>query len=95
MPSKPDAEVIREVTATIERALKKNRRTEWVVVFMLVALFVSGLSLILFGAVIQRWQLLVPGGILQLVIAFPIHVLIKLRGENMRLQIIPQLLRMA
>ena len=95
MAPKDDAEVIREVTATIESAIKRNRRTEWVAIVVLVALFSVGLGLVTYGAAIQRWQILAPGGILQLAIAFPIRTLIKLRGDNVRLEIIPQLLRLA
>jgi hypothetical protein len=47
------------------------------------------------GASVSRWELLVPGGILQLTIAYPVRRLIKLREDNVRLQIIPQLLRLA
>ncbi len=62
---------------------------------LLVALFVAGLGLIFHGAVILSWHLLAPGGILQLVIVFPIRRLIKLREDNMRLQILSQLFRLA
>lgn len=92
---KRDAEVVREVSERIDVAIRQNRRHERVIVIVLVLLFVVGLGLIIYGAAIQEWQLLVPGGILQLTVAFPIRRLIKLREDNMRLQILPQLLRLA
>ncbi len=61
----------------------------------LVALFLLGLGLLVFGAFLERWQLLVPGGIVQITIVFPLRHLIKLREENVRLQILPQLMRLA
>jgi hypothetical protein len=95
LSGKTDAEVVREVTACIDEAIVKNRRTERVVVAILIALFLTGLGLLIYGAVIQRWELLVPGGLAQLIIYFPIRRLIRLREDNMRLQILPQLLRLA
>lgn len=65
------------------------------VMVVLVALFAVGLALIISGAATGRWQLLAPGGIVQMTIAFPVRRLIKLREDNVRLQIIPQLLRLA
>ena len=75
--------------------MEKNRYTECIVIAILVALFVVGLGLLIYGALIQRWELLVPGGLVQLIIYFPIRRLIRLREDNMRLQILPQLLRLA
>ena len=95
MPRKTDSEVIQEVTACIESAIDKNRRTERTVVAVLVCLFVAGLGLLIYGAAIQRWELLVPGSIVQVIIFFPIRKLIQLREDNMRLQILPHLLRLA
>src|SRR5437868_6197315 len=43
--AKTDAEVVREVTACIDAAVEKNRRTERIVVGILVALFTVGLGL--------------------------------------------------
>ena len=51
--------------------------------------------MIVYGAIIGRWKFLVPGGILQLTVAYPVRRLIKLREDNVRLQILPQLLRLA
>ncbi|MBI3821867.1 MAG: hypothetical protein HY289_04200 [Planctomycetes bacterium] len=95
MTKKTDAEVVREVTARIDASIAENRRSEHVIIGVLLALFAVGLTLIIWGAVIGRWELLVPGGFAQLTIAFPIRRLIKLREDNVRLQIIPQLLRLA
>jgi len=95
LSGKTDSEVVREVTACIDAAIKKNRRTEYAVIAVLLLLFLAGLGLLIYGAVIQRWELLVPGGLVQLIIYFPIRRLIRLREDNMRLQILPQLLRLA
>jgi hypothetical protein len=95
MAKKDDAEVVREVTARIDAAIAENMRRERVIIVALLGLFVVGLGLIVGGALIHRWELLAPGGIVQLTVAFPIRRLIKLREDNVRLQIIPQLLRLA
>ena len=95
MSRKADVEIVREVTAQIEAAIAANRRQEWIVIGSLIALFVVGLSLLVYGAVIQAWQALVPGGLIQTVVIFPIRKLIALREENKALQILPQLMRLA
>jgi hypothetical protein len=61
----------------------------------LAALFVTGLALLVYGALTQVWQLLVPGGLIQTAIVFPLRKLIALREENKALQILPQLMRLA
>ncbi len=95
MPEKIDAEVVREVTACIEKAIEQNRRAESIVVVVLVALFCTGLGLLILGATTGQWDLVFPGGLVQLTIVFPIRRLIKLREDNMRLRILPQLIRLA
>jgi hypothetical protein len=95
LAAKSDPEVIREVCDRIDAALRKNHRTELVIIGVLLLLFLSGIGLIIFGAAVQRWEFLVPGGLAELAIVFPIRQLVKLRADNLRLQIIPQLLRLA
>ena len=95
MSKKSDAEVVREVTARIDAAIAANRRQEWLVILSLLALFFVGLGLLVYGAAIQAWQFLVPGGLLQMAIVFPIKRLVALREENKALQILPQLMRLA
>lgn len=95
MTKKSDAEAIREVTDRIDAIIAANRHTERIIVVVLLALFAVGLTLIIWGAAVSRWELLVPGGIAQLTIAYPVKRLIKLREDNVRLQIIPQLFRLA
>ena len=95
MSKKDDAEVIREVSARIDATLAENRRSERVIIGVLLVLFASGLVFIIWGAVSGRWELMVPGGILQLTVAYPVRRLIKLHDDNVRLQILPQLLRLA
>ena len=95
MSKADDAQVIREVTERIDAAIAQNRHRERIVIGALLALFAVGLGLLVWGAWTGRKELLVPGGILQLTVAYPVRRLIKLREDNMRLQIIPQLLRLA
>jgi hypothetical protein len=90
-----DAQVIREVSERIDHAISQNRQRERIVVAVLMSLFSVGLALILLGSIGNRMTLIVPGGIVQLTVAYPVRRLIKLREDNMRLQIIPQLLRLA
>ena len=87
--------MVREVTARIDASLMANQRNEKIIIAVLVALFAVGLMLIVWGAAVGRWEFLVPGGIFQLTVAYPIHRLIKLREDSVRLQILPQLLRLA
>jgi ABC-type uncharacterized transport system permease subunit len=95
MTKKTDAEVVREVTARIDATIAQNQRSEHVIIGVLLALFAVGITRMIWGALIGRWELLAPGGLAQLTIAFPVRRLIKLREDNFRLQIIPQLLRLA
>ena len=95
MAKKADADVVREVTARIDSTIAENRRSERIIVVALLLLFAVGLGLIVYGAIIGRWEFLVPGGILQLTVAYPVRRLIKLREDNVRLQILPQPLRLA
>lgn len=54
MTKKSDAEVVREVTARIDATIAENRRTERIIVAVLLALFGVGLTLIVWGAAISR-----------------------------------------
>ena len=90
-----DGEVVREVSERIDQAINDNRGRERVIVGVLIVMFVVGLGLILYGAISRSLQLLVPGGVIQVALVFPVRRLIKLREDNVRLQIIPQLLRLA
>jgi hypothetical protein len=95
LSQKTDAEIIGQVTEYIDAAVGKNRRSEYVVMSVLVVLIVAGLSFVAYGAASQRWELLAPGGLAQLLVWFPVRKLIQLREDNMRLQILPQLMRLA
>ena len=95
MRKKSDTEVIREVESCIDAAIEKNLHTERIVIGVLVSLFAVGLGLMVYAAISQRWQLLVPGSLLQIILFFPIRKLIQLREDNMRLRILPQLMRLA
>lgn len=95
MPRKANAQLVREVTEAIEAAIASNRRLERAVIAGLCLLFVVGLALLVYGALVQAWQLLVPGGLIQTAIVLPIRKLIALREENKALQILPQIMRLA
>ena len=95
LTKKDDAEIVREVAACIELARLKNRKQEWVAVGVLVTLFGVGLGLLIYGAVANHWQLLIPGGLAQVTVVLPLRWLIKLREENRTLMILPQLMRLA
>lgn len=90
-----DADVVREVTQHVEDAIRENRRIETVLMFMLVTLFIVGVGLMIFGAILRQGLVILPGSICELAIAWPIWSLVKLRQENIRLAILPQLMRMA
>ena len=76
-------------------AIRKNRRSELLVTGLLVAQFVTGLALLTTGAALSRWDLMVPGGLIEGLLFWPVRQLIWLRGNNLRLQLLPELLRLA
>jgi hypothetical protein len=90
-----DAEIIREVTRSVEQAIRENRRIETALVIILISLSATGLVLLLVGAFREQWAIALPGGLCELSIAMPIRSLVKLRQENIRLAILPQMLRLA
>ncbi len=90
-----DRDVISLVTARIDLAIDQNRRQEWIIYAVLVILLIVGLGLIVGGALSGNWWFLAPGTILQLLVVLPIRRLIELRADNLRLQILPELLRLA
>lgn len=92
---KRDDAVVRAVTAAIAAAVAANRRQEMLVVAVLVTLFVVGLGLLVYAAIAQAWVLLAPGGLVQVTVVFPVLRLIRLREDDMRLLILPQLMRLA
>lgn len=88
-------DVVREVTAHVEEALRKNRQIETVLIILLVILALVGLGLLITGAIRQQLALALPGGLCELAVGWPIQTLVKLRQENIRLAILPQLIRLA
>jgi hypothetical protein len=90
-----DADVIREVTQCIGDAIRRNRRIETALIVLLVVLSCTGLVLLIIGAIRQQLGISIPGGLLELSIAMPIRSLVRLRQENIRLAIIPQMIRLA
>lgn len=95
MAKQGDPDVIHRVKARIDEAISKNRATLRIYVVLLVGLFTVGLGLMVFGAVTQELVLLAPGSIVQLATYLPLRKLIQVREDDMRLQIIPQLLELA
>jgi hypothetical protein len=93
--AKREDELIREVMAEMAKAFEVARRRERLETVAILLLFVVGLGLLVFGAVTQAWQLLVPGGLVQASIVVPLQRLVKLRAEQLTLQLLPQLMRLA
>jgi hypothetical protein len=93
--AKRDDEIIEKVTKAIEEANATNRRHELLELALLVILFFSGMTLLLLGAGLPRWELLVPGSIVQLMTIWPLRQIAKLREDKMRLRIVLQLMRLA
>ena len=62
---------------------------------ILVSVSITGLMSLILGAIRQQWAISLPGGLCELSIAMPIRSLVKLRQENIRLAILPQMIRLA
>lgn len=88
-------QIVHEVAGYVDEAIRKNRRSEWLIAGLLVAQFVAGLALLTAGAALDRWALIVPGGLLSSLLFWPVQKLIRLRANNLRLQLLPELLRLA
>ena len=63
-----DADVVREVTEHIEEALRKNRRIETILIVLLVSMALTGLGLLILGAIQEQWALALPGGLCELAV---------------------------
>jgi hypothetical protein len=90
-----DVDIVREVTDTIQVALKRNRRIETTLLTLLGGIGVTGIGFLVSAAYTGKWELAASGGIIQLAILMPIRELVKLRRENLRLEVLPQLIRLA
>jgi hypothetical protein len=90
-----EVDVVREVTDTIQAALKRNRRIETTLLGLLGGIGLTGIGFLVTALFTARWELAVSGGIVELAILMPIRELVKLRRENLRLEILPQLIRLA
>ncbi len=91
-----DADIIREVTVCVEEAIRKNRRIETTLIIILVGVSSAGLLLLIIGAIRQQWAIALPVPPASWSsIAMPIRSLVKLRQENIRLAVLPQMIRMA
>ena len=85
-------EVLPRIRSRIDEALGQNRRDAGLIAALLVAMFVVALGLILYGAAVDQWAMIAPGGLLQILILFPVRRLTKLREGNLMLQVVPDLL---
>jgi hypothetical protein len=87
-----DVDVVREVTDTIQRALQRNRRIETALLTLLGGIGATGIGFLISVVYTARWELAITGGIAELAIVMPIRELVKLRRENLRLEVLPQLI---
>lgn len=88
-------EILRDVTARIDRAIQRNVNFERLFVFILLTLFAAGIGLMVGGVISQRWECFVPGGLSEVAIIYPIEKLRKLREDNLLFETFPALLLMA
>lgn len=94
MPRRDD-ETIELAAKAIAEANEKQRQSERLEIALLIVLFVGGLGLLIAGALAERWEFLVPGGLLQFMTIWPLRQIAKLREDKMRLQVVLQLLKLA
>src|SRR5689334_4471470 len=90
-----DADVTQEITRGIQVALDRNRRIETIVIVILAALAFTGIGLVIYGAAVRGWEAVLPGTISELSIVMPIRYLLRIRNENVRLEAMPQMIRLA
>jgi hypothetical protein len=90
----PD-DIAERTARRVERALSRNWWLELMIASGLGVLFFTGIGLLIAAYVQQNLQFAAMGGILEAAIMFPFNSLIKLRKENIRLQVIPELIRFA
>jgi uncharacterized ion transporter superfamily protein YfcC len=90
-----DAELAREVTGFIDEAIRKNRRIESFLLVLLVGLSASGIALMIYGAISERWFAATLGAACFLVIGLLLRSLIRLREEDVRLALLPSMVRLA
>jgi hypothetical protein len=95
MAKKTRDQVVDEVTNWINEVLRVNRRQEWVLITVLLLILAVGLGLIIYGSILQVWKLIVPGGVFAMMVTLPVTKLMELRSCNLRIQLIPQLTRLA
>ncbi len=88
-------DVVREVTDTIQAALERNRRIETTLLSLPGGIGRAGIGSLVTALFTARWEHAVSGGIAELAILMPIREPVKLRREDLRLEILPQLIRLA
>lgn len=81
-----------QINSRVDGALRSNRRAEYIVIGMAVGIFVSGVS----ALVVAYWQQnpYIGGGgvILNGFLYWPIREVLKLRRDNLLLQVLPVML---
>jgi len=88
-------QIVEVVNSRIDKAIRDNAGSERLISVVLITLFVAGIVLILWGAYHEQWTFLVPGGMAEMALVFPVRQLVKMRADNMSLQVIPPMLRLA
>ena len=82
------------IRPSIAAALRSNRTTEWLLYVLLVALFATATTLAILGN-LQKWSWIpsataIPG--LGVTAPWPIRILMRLRQQNLKLSVVPDLL---
>lgn len=95
MSEPSDAQVIKEVEARIEEAIHRTRWQKTLIILLSAILLLVGLCLIVYGAIRRNWLAIAPGALLQAMIYFPLNRLVKIKAEEMRLLVLPRMLRLA
>jgi hypothetical protein len=79
------------INTRVDSALQQNRRAEYIVIGMAVAIFVLGLAVVLVGY--RSTNLYITGGatLFQAFLYWPVREILKLRRDNLILQTLPAL----
>lgn len=80
---------IQIINGRVDKALADNRRAEWIIIGLAIAIFILGISILVVG----YWQenLYVSGGslVFDALLYWPIREILKLRRDNIILQTLP------
>jgi hypothetical protein len=81
-----------EVEKRIDRTLKRHALVGWIIVAILVTFFLAGMGLVIYGTLKESLYGIASGGVVEAFIIAPVARLIRFRGDDIRLAIIPALL---